>query len=166
MTPPSHDEGSPVRETDDATEGATTSCTGGFVAPDAPTPGAEDGLTAVTDHLAMAAPEEPPKARRPEPPERPERAERADGAEVIDLVHLPRGTRPTPIAYLEYDEVGQCRSMDCDFYAQCLAFAARVRWKSFHCRQCPQHPERAAKAVGLGAAVVEQAHGAAVIKLR
>lgn len=67
-------------------------------------------------------------------------------AEVIDLVHLPRGTRPTPIAFLEYEEVNRCRVMDCMFYQQCLNFAARVQWRSFHCRQCPHHPDRVAGA--------------------
>jgi hypothetical protein len=61
------------------------------------------------------------------------------GAEVIDLVHLPSGTRPTPIAYLDYDDVDRCREMDCVYYNQCLSFTARVRWQSFHCRQCPQY---------------------------
>ncbi|MCB9653077.1 MAG: hypothetical protein H6729_02950 [Deltaproteobacteria bacterium] len=63
-------------------------------------------------------------------------------AEVIDLVHLPRGTRPTPIAYLDYEEVERCRHLNCDFYQSCLAFASHVRWRSFHCRQCPLSPER------------------------
>lgn len=67
---------------------------------------------------------------------------RQQDADIIDLVQLPRGTRPTPIAYLDYDEVQTRRQMDCDYYHACLSFAARVRWKSFHCRQCPQHPER------------------------
>ncbi len=65
-----------------------------------------------------------------------------DQAEVIDLVQLPRGTRPTPIAYLEVEEVDRCRVLSCAHYAACLQFAAQVSWKSFHCRQCPQHPER------------------------
>ena len=63
-------------------------------------------------------------------------------AEVIDLVQLPRGTRPTPMAILEYHEVERCRVMDCEVYQVCLSFAARVRWKSFHCRQCPRNPDR------------------------
>jgi len=63
-------------------------------------------------------------------------------AEVIDLVHLPTGTRPTPIAYIDYEEVGRLRVMECEHYQQCLQFAAEVRWRSFHCRQCPKNPER------------------------
>lgn len=84
-----------------------------------------------------------------------------EGAEVIDLVQLPRGTRPTPVAYLDYDEVERCREMECDHYQSCLEFAARVRWKSFHCRQCPQnvhrlHADRARPVVsGEGAAVIK-----------
>lgn len=70
------------------------------------------------------------------------KTDRHTDADIIDLVQLPRGTRPTPIAYLDYDEVQTRRQMDCDYYHSCLSFAARVRWKSFHCRQCPQHPER------------------------
>ena len=69
-----------------------------------------------------------------------------DEAEVIDLVHLPRGTRPTPIAYLDVEEVDRLRILSCDFYADCLAFAAEVRWRSFHCRQCPQNPARKSSA--------------------
>lgn len=65
-------------------------------------------------------------------------------ADIIDLVQLPRGTRPTPIAYLDYDEVDTRRQMDCEDYQSCLSFAARVRWKSFHCRQCQRHPDRSA----------------------
>lgn len=67
-----------------------------------------------------------------------------DHAEVIDLVHLPKGTRPTPIAYLDFEEVERLREMDCDNYQGCLAFAAEVRWRSFHCRQCPMNPARRA----------------------
>ena len=65
-----------------------------------------------------------------------------DHAEVIDLVQLPSGTRPTPIAYLEYEEVERCRHMDCEHYFRCLTFAAQVKWRSFHCRQCSKNPER------------------------
>ncbi len=95
----------------------------------------------------------------------------SDEAEVIDLVHLPRGTRPTPIAFIDYEEVSRCRVLDCELYASCLAFAASVHWKSFHCRQCPQHPDRRAVVHGAGRAVAgasraADAHGAAVIKLR
>jgi hypothetical protein len=70
--------------------------------------------------------------------------EDAEDAEVIDLVQLPRGTRPTPIAYLDIEEVDRCRVIDCGHYQSCLNFAARVQWRSFHCRQCPHHPEREA----------------------
>ncbi|MGF1511724.1 MAG: hypothetical protein ACFB9M_19690 [Myxococcota bacterium] len=69
--------------------------------------------------------------------------ERSDqDAEVIDLVRLPPGTRPTPVAYLDYEEVSKCRVMECQHYQTCLTFAAEVRWRSFHCRQCPHHPDR------------------------
>ncbi len=88
----------------------------------------------------------------------------ADDAEIIDLVQLPRGTRPTPIACLEYEEVARCRQMDCDYYQSCLNFAARVRWRSFHCRQCPLHPDRTARAQGAGADGAEL--DAAIIQLR
>ncbi|MCA9553791.1 MAG: hypothetical protein KC933_27375 [Myxococcales bacterium] len=69
-----------------------------------------------------------------------------DEAEIIDLVHLPRGTRPTPIAYLDFEEVERLRVMSCGFYQDCLTFAAEVKWRSFHCKQCPENPARA----GLG----------------
>ena len=63
-------------------------------------------------------------------------------AEVIDLVQLPLGSRPTPIAYLDYEEIQRTRVLSCGSYQRCLSFAAQVRWKSFHCRQCPQHPTK------------------------
>ncbi len=88
---------------------------------------------------------------------------RQQDADIIDLVQLPRGTRPTPIAYLDYDEVQTRRQMDCDYYHSCLSFAARVRWKSFHCRQCPQHPDRADEHPG---EVEESAVEAAIIEFR
>ncbi len=66
-------------------------------------------------------------------------SENDDRAEVIDLVHLPPGTRPTPFASIEYDEVNRCRVLDCGTYNECLSFAARVQWPSFHCRQCPKY---------------------------
>lgn len=90
---------------------------------------------------------------------------REDGhAEVIDLVQLPSGTRPTPIAYLDYEDVERCRFMDCEHYQNCLAFAAEVRWRSFHCRQCPKNPERvSAKGADLDADDGER--HAAIIKL-
>jgi hypothetical protein len=90
----------------------------------------------------------------------------ADEAEIIDLVHLPRGTRPTPIASIEYEEVGRCRVLDCEHYARCLAFAASVHWKSFHCRQCPEHPDRRARAVSPPTPPGGSARGPVVIKLR
>jgi hypothetical protein len=62
-----------------------------------------------------------------------------DEAEVIDLVQLPPGTRPTPFASIEYEEVNRCRVLDCGAYATCLNFAARLQWPSFHCRQCPRY---------------------------
>ena len=86
-----------------------------------------------------------------------------DEAEIIDLVHLPRGTRPTPIAYLDFEEVERLRVMRCHFYQDCLTFAAEVKWRSFHCRQCPENPARASQGVedeGLRDGT------AAVIKLR
>ena len=61
-------------------------------------------------------------------------------AEVIDLVLLPHGARPTPLAYVDWDEVPKLRILACDSYPRCLAFVAQVRWKSFHCRQCPRNP--------------------------
>lgn len=73
-------------------------------------------------------------ARRPRNPR--------EDADVIDLVHLPSGTRPTPVAYLDYEEIARCRVMECAHYQTCLAFAAEVRWRSFHCRQCPKNPDR------------------------
>ena len=79
-------------------------------------------------------------------------------AEVIDLVHLPAGTRPTPIAYIDYEEVGRLRVMECEHYQQCLQFAAEVRWRSFHCRQCPKNPDR----VGSGD---DDGRAAAIIRL-
>lgn len=60
-----------------------------------------------------------------------------NGAEVIPLVQLPSRARPTPIASLDLEEVTRCRALDCTEYNRCLEFVARVRWKSFHCRQCP-----------------------------
>lgn len=67
-------------------------------------------------------------------------------AEVIDLVQLPHGARPTPLASVDWDEVPRLRAMSCDSYHRCLGFAARVRWKSFHCRQCPKDPARGQEA--------------------
>ncbi len=90
---------------------------------------------------------------------------RRHDADVIDLVQLPRGTRPTPNAYLDHDEVETRREMTCDYYHACLSFAARVRWKSFHCRQCPQHPERAGQAAPVEIDEEDRVE-AAVIKLR
>ncbi|MCK6552139.1 hypothetical protein L6R52_40285 [Myxococcota bacterium] len=92
-----------------------------------------------------------------------------DGAEVIDLVHLPSGTRPTPFASLEYGEVTRCRVLDCSTYASCLAFAARLQWPSFHCRQCPRYEQVEGRAVFARERVhVSNSAGpeAAVIKLR
>ena len=91
---------------------------------------------------------------------------RDDYAEIIDLVHLPRGTRPTPIAYLDYEEVPRCRALDCEFYQKCLEFAARVRWRSFHCRQCPQSCEPSTSCSLARASNHEQGGGAVVIKFR
>lgn len=74
---------------------------------------------------------------RPAPPD-------DDGgfAEVIDLVQLPLGARPTPVASVDWDEVPRLRVLDCESYQRCLSFVSRVRWKSFHCRQCPRNPAR------------------------
>lgn len=94
---------------------------------------------------------------------RQDRGESDEGAEIIDLVHLPQGTRPTPIAYLEYDDVDRCREMDCGYYNQCLSFTARVRWNSFHCRQCPQYRAMRGEAVDESVRERGPAH---VIKLR
>lgn len=94
---------------------------------------------------------------------RQEKKQNGAGAEVIDLVHLPTGTRPTPIAYLDYDDVDRCREMDCLYYAQCLSFSARVRWRSWHCRQCPQYKAMRGELVS---GDERTAGPAAVIKLR
>lgn len=74
----------------------------------------------------------------------PRRAPNDDGelAEVIDLVQLPLGARPTPLAYVDWEEVPRVRVLSCDSYQRCLGFVARVRWKSFHCRQCPRNPDQ------------------------
>ena len=89
------------------------------------------------------------------------RPEEDEGAEIIDLVQLPRGTRPTPVAYLDYEEVERCRKLDCLHYQSCLEFVARIRWKSFHCRQCPQNENR----LHADRDVVVTGESAAVIKL-
>lgn len=86
-----------------------------------------------------------------------------DKAPVIDLVHLPPGTRPTPFALLDYEEVTRCRVLDCASYGECLSFAARLQWPSFHCRQCPkyalavkpEHGSTRARASGPDAAVIK-----------
>lgn len=90
---------------------------------------------------------------------RPGRARAVDEAEIIDLVRLPTGTRPTPVAYLEYGEIASCRVMGCEHYQTCLTFAAEVRWRSFHCKQCPKHPDRREPDSGA-------ANDASVIRLR
>jgi hypothetical protein len=91
--------------------------------------------------------------------------ERPDASEVIDLVHLPPGTRPTPFASIDYEEVYRCRVLDCGTYNACLAFAARLQWPSFHCRQCPKYAFIDGVACELDG---DEAQGpdAAVIKLR
>ena len=86
-----------------------------------------------------------------------------DSADIIDLVHLPRGTRPTPIAYLDFEEVERLRIMECEHYHNCLTFAAEVKWRSFHCRQCPENPERAGQDDGSGP---RPARAATILKLR
>lgn len=94
-----------------------------------------------------------------------------DQAEVIDLVHIPAGTRPTPFAGLDYDEVMRCRVLDCGTYSDCLNFAARLQWPSFHCRQCPKYvfePSTASQMERARRARLALASGpdASVIKLR
>lgn len=93
-----------------------------------------------------------------------------DAAEVIDLVHLPPGTRPTPFASLEFDEVNRCRVLDCGTYDACLSFAARLQWPSFHCRQCPKYAlgcgTREAYELNTARRSAASGPGAAVIKLR
>ncbi|HJL42980.1 MAG TPA: hypothetical protein RMG48_16870 [Myxococcales bacterium LLY-WYZ-16_1] len=74
----------------------------------------------------------------------------SDEAEVIDLVRLPAGTRPTPVAYLDFHEIQACRVLTCEHYQTCLNFAAEVRWRSFHCKQCPKHPDRRAAGAAEG----------------
>ena len=81
-------------------------------------------------------------------------------AEIIDLVQLPIGARPTPLAWVDWDEVPVLRILDCESYQRCLGFASQVRWKSFHCRQCPRNPARGetwAPAPG-GACLVDGEH--------
>lgn len=81
---------------------------------------------------ALQASPEPPALSRPRP------HTPGQGAEVIDLVRLPLGTRPTPMVPLDFEDVDRCRDLSCERYQACLAFCAMIRWKSFHCRQCPQ----------------------------
>lgn len=88
-----------------------------------------------------------------------------DSAEIIDLVRLPRGTRPTPIASVGFEEVERLRVLDCDHYQSCLAFVAQVRWRSFHCRQCPKSPERQQQAAPASEAPAAPAHAAKIIEL-
>lgn len=80
--------------------------------------------------------------RRPAPAElaiaRARPPSEAGGAEIIDLIRLPLNTRPTPMVPLDFEDVSRCRDLDCPHYQRCLKFCATVRWKSFHCRQCPQ----------------------------
>jgi hypothetical protein len=89
-----------------------------------------------------------------------------DSADVIDLVHLPHGTRPTPFAGLEYDEVQRCRVLTCGTYAACLAFAARLQWPSFHCRQCPKYAFVEGEAHEVDAIGADYGPDASVIKIR
>jgi hypothetical protein len=63
------------------------------------------------------------------------------GAEVIDLVYLPARARPHPRAELDYEEVLEARALNCRSYAECLAFAASVHWRSFSCKRCPRFGE-------------------------
>jgi hypothetical protein len=83
-----------------------------------------------------------------------------EGAEIIDLVQLPAGARPHPRAELDYEEVLEARALDCECYAACLAFAAHVHWRGFHCRRCPKLAARAERADNPAATP------AAVIRLR
>lgn len=85
----------------------------------------------------------PPHSPRALAIPRPAHGDDAELAEVIDLVQLPLGARPTPLAYIEWEEVPRLRVLECDSYRRCLGFVSRVRWKSFHCRQCPRNPARA-----------------------
>lgn len=88
-----------------------------------------------------------------------------DSADVIDLVHLPRGTRPTPIASVHFEEVERLRVLECEDYQGCLTFVSEVKWRSFHCRQCPKNPDR----IGAQSAQEEvraAGQNASVIKLR
>ena len=89
-----------------------------------------------------------------------------DEAEVFDLVQLPSGTRPTPFANIDYDEVTRCRVLDCGTYNQCLSFAARLQWPSFHCRQCPKYAFEPSEIERLRARQFSSAPDARVIKLR
>jgi hypothetical protein len=98
--------------------------------------------------------------------ERTDHAADDDSADVIDLVHLPHGTRPTPFASLEYEEVQRCRVLDCGTYAACLAFAARLQWPSFHCRQCPKYGFAESGAFELDEDASSIGPDASVIKIR
>lgn len=89
-----------------------------------------------------------------------------DEAEIFDLVQLPSGTRPTPFASIEYDEVTRCRVLDCGTYNQCLNFAARLQWPSFHCRQCPKYAFEPSEIERLRARQFSSAPDARIIKLR
>lgn len=84
--------------------------------------------------------EAPPNAPWAMAVPRPAQSDDSELAEVIDLVLLPSGARPTPVASVEWEEVPRLRVLGCDSYQRCLSFVARVRWKSFHCRQCPRNP--------------------------
>lgn len=92
------------------------------------------------------------------------------GAEIIDLVYLPTGARPHPRIELDYDEVNEARELNCGSYSECLAFAASVQWRSFHCRRCPRYGlPHDARVLVVGARPEEEAHSgelAAVIRLR
>lgn len=97
----------------------------------------------------------------------------ADEAEIFDLVQLPQGTRPTPFASIELEEVNRCRVLDCASYSTCLSFAARLQWPSFHCRQCPHYQESGTRKNGPRYGTFEmeeddgvEAQDARVIKLR
>lgn len=86
---------------------------------------------------------------------RPSHPEDEHLAEVIDLVQLPHGARPTPLASVDWEEVPRLRVLACESYHRCLSFVAEVRWKSFHCRQCPRNPARIGTPARAEAALVD-----------
>jgi len=66
---------------------------------------------------------------------------------------------------VHFEEVERLRVLECEDYQGCLTFVSEVKWRSFHCRQCPKNPDR------LGATAPQEearaaGHNAPIIKLR